>query len=728
MSKIKVVSLDGYKGSTCEYELGGPTILCGLNGTGKSSCLEGVTYALTGRVPGGQKLDTVAAYFPARGGTVRVEDSDGRWIHRGVVRDGTKISEILQTSDEPLTNDAVNLSAWQVSEVVIDIQEFVGLSPEKRREFVLRLCGGGATPAALSDMLALEYARQIGGVAATANLLSDPPADMPDAVANLILAWSRRGGIRENLLSYLGAAGAGKSLSEIFLQLTSAAKEGMLGSRRAAQDAAAAIAELEVEAKGARASASDIDGLRQTVEVLREELSQRKAAAAQIREAHERVEAAEIEVAAAIKAKAQAADMLAAVKDPGPRPERPEPSNSESAIREQLKAIYEEIYTKETAIKGVDAVRVRADFARRQFESAQERHRQANETSKHGKLLLLMEAVPDEAHVDVPPLRAAVKDLCASWVIEVGRLEAAAEKADAERRKVERELSGLEPLVVIANEELAILRAKRMDLDTELLKATAGAKKAEQHYATIRTKWEADSLAFTTGRSRHEYTIIRETNARSALKVALYRHEHVQDPTATAEAIEAIAVGLAGAEREYEQANAAAGAVLAYSNAVTRAERGRVDERAWKAADAAIKVLRERVVAQSTGGLEASINDVLAAAGRSERVYLRLENERSKPIFELGWRLAGQETSLIALSTGESVIFLAALSIALTLRCQGRRLLLVEADPLDTANLSALLAALLPQKDKLEAIIVATAAVGWTAPAGWCVKYLGGAK
>jgi hypothetical protein len=190
--------------------------------------------------------------------------------------------------------------------------------------------------------------------------------------------------------------------------------------------------------------------------------------------------------------------------------------------------------------------------------------------------------------------------------------------------------------------------------------------------------------------------------------------------------METIEARLYQAEAEAQAAEEAAGAVRAYEEAGERATKAQVDEAAWKAAGQAIGVLREKVIGDSTGGLIEDLSAVLRAAGRPEVPYLELETDRGRPAFDLGWIRGEARTSIAALSSGEAVLFLSALSIALTRRSPGRRLLLVEADPLDVGNLEALLRALSPQAAGLEALLVATAAGGWTAPEGWRVVKLNG--
>jgi hypothetical protein len=99
---------------------------------------------------------------------------------------------------------------------------------------------------------------------------------------------------------------------------------------------------------------------------------------------------------------------------------------------------------------------------------------------------------------------------------------------------------------------------------------------------------------------------------------------------------------------------------------------------------------------------------LLAAAGRSERVYLELENERGKPVFDLGWVSGDSRRSLSALSGGEAVLFCAALAVTIAKRSTGRKVLLIEADPLDEDNLGFLLWALSAMDVELDACLIAT--------------------
>jgi len=146
-----------------------------------------------------------------------------------------------------------------------------------------------------------------------------------------------------------------------------------------------------------------------------------------------------------------------------------------------------------------------------------------------------------------------------------------------------------------------------------------------------------------------------------------------------------------------------------------------VTETAWKMTEKAIDFVRESHIDSATQKLIDDMNKVLEKTGRKERAYLTLENKRGKPIFELGWKGGTPKTprSVNAISKGEGTLFCAALSIAITLRASGLKLLLIEADTLDTDNLGLLVKALKDWEEELDTIIVATSThlpstvVGW---------------
>lgn len=730
MDKISKVTLHGFKGISTTYQLSPATLLSGVNGSGKSACLQAIVFALTGITPDGKALDRVAQYFPLRGGWVQVEDSAGRWIKRILGRDiaKSKCWVDLETSDDEDEAEEPNLKNWQVSEVVLDVAEFLGLSPEKRREFVLRLCGGGKeAPKDIFAALELEYAREIAGPAATPRCLI-AGGDVPPEVTALAHAWMKPRGLSEVLRSYLGNAANAKSLSENCLKLGEVAKENKLGSRKAALDASAALRELEAELKGAQAAAVDLAGRKAAVEAAREEMSTYRGRAERREEAKHRQHAAIQGLDAAQRNLDLDRASAAAHSTAGERPAAPGAHPARENIQAELLECRE--------LAGRIGADIRTSTAAQdQIKLAKEETTRAGEALADcrawlmAKISGLIDEIPDEADPGIPALREAIWDLAAGWRAELGKLEDQAKRA---RERLDNsckladgtnlDTKGLTKALEQAKaEEHELLKAQlRFD-------ALQGARAAD--FKANLARWEQADRAHRDARARLEASERALPAAQKQLEEAEKRLAAIE--TVNGEAfpkMEEIESRLYKAQEAAETAEKAAGAVQAYESASARAEAARVDEKAWSHAEKAVQALRERQVGAATGGLIADLQAILKAAGREETVYLELENDRGRPIFELGWVRDGKRTALPALSSGEAVIFCAALSIALTLRAPGRRLLLVEADPLDTTNLEALLQALAPQADSLEALVVATAAEGWTSPPAWKVVRLNGAK
>jgi len=724
MDRIASVHLIGFKGLDRDYVLDGPTILSGPNGRGKSACLEGLRYAMTGAVPGGRKLDAVAALFPPRGGSVRVVDSAGRWIERGIVRDAAKakVSEILATSDDKEGEDP-DLSAWAVSEVVLDIQAFLALSAEKRREFVLRLCGGGTAPEDLGGQLEAEYVRTIAGPGATPESVFDS-RDLPPEVDSLAGAWIRPRGLREVLASLLGAAATGKSLSELFLRLTETAKGRRLGARAAALEATAAIKELEVEAQGARAAAAEIDEKRKAYEKAQEEFSAYRARAARRDEARQRRDAATKAHDAALAALDGAQKLAAIAAPPG---ERPVPPAGDPRREETLAEIGSNLGQQQAIRKTQREYERLIEIEERtgnQITEAEEAFH-SHEQLPLRRVTLLLEEIPDEADPSIPELRAAVREVTKGFNAETVALERRAEEAAEAHGKAWEEARGAKDGLREAIVKLEELTRAEAEARRRLADLEAGTSADDAGHRRRLAAWETADKTYRAAGERLRGAQATMDRARADLTDAAKRVEAVEQVNAEAfSGLDALEMKVIQARDALQTAEAAAGAVKAYSAAVKRAEQNQVDKRAWKAAEAAIRRLRERVVGESTSGLVGEINAVLRAAGREETAYLELESDRGKPAFEWGWTCGEARVSLSALSSGQAVLFLAALSIALTRRSAVRKVLLVEADPLDTKNFEALLGALSPQAAGLEACVLATATNGWSAPTGWKVERL----
>jgi len=709
MNPIRIVSLLGFKGLDRQYSIEGPTLLRGPNGAGKSACLEGIVYALSGRVPSGKKLEVVAGYLPVlNGGLAGVElsDSAGAKIFRGITQDRKgKLSETIDCSD---------LSAWESSEVVLDVREFLSRSPEKRREFVLALVGGGEAGPNLIATIEAHYAKEIAGQAATAASLRQPQ-DLGDAGV-LAAAWTAPRGLREVIEATLAGA-RGKSLSEACSALMEAAKQGKLIARKRAQDAEAAADEAATKIRGKDGAGVEAENVKLGIESVEELLADARLVIALHQERRAALQAAIDRLDSATRAREEAKQDLAQIRQPGYKPmepERPDPKEHEKKIKE-LDVEYRRIQKLEEEAANLVSDRDNAAKGFARSRASLEEH------SKVPISILVKEMalVPDHAHSNVPALRAAVAEVSAGWKMGL-------EAREGVFLKYERDCADAEALYsdfCDENGSLEQIKGLKEKISENAKKAGDEHRAVEDAYMAefkayqeTRNKWEKQEDAHAKAAMRHISADAAVGEAKRGCEEAKKAVDETPAPDYDIATLEARAASLRG---EYETLHAAAQAVARHAELESQAENLRDVEEAWKAAEKAIAAVRETQIGSSTEGLLVDLADILKRAGREESPYLTLENARGVPIFEMGWVAENKKVPLGSLSSGEAVLFAAALSVAITRRSQGRKVLLVEADPLDTTNIEALLGALLRVGGELDALLVATASEGFVVPAGW---------
>lgn len=676
MSRITQVVLDGFKGQSTSYELGERTILAGPNGLGKSAVLEGVVFALSGAVPSGRSPDEVAKYFGDQGGAVTLIDDDGRWIERRITRDwrrgSGKVSEEVTTSDtkegEPAESD---LEAWQAAPDILDLREFLGLSPQKRREHLLALCGRGGE-ADLQSILACvadAYARELAGpMARGANM--GQVDDFPAEVQPLVEEW---GAPRRGILSRLGVQAA-RNLDDataLWSELVRWCGEEKSASRRAKDEAVAASAELELAARDAEPraqlghqSAIDVAAAEERMARARE----RQGATKALREARGRLEAELRRL------------------PPAPATSREFAPEDGERLSRDLEAMRDAQIRRRNAEASLRLARGAIEEFERYVREARERLGRLDDTSA-GRAVCLMAQIPDTAHPQIPELRAAIEEIAAGWRSEIAECQnvlqlrtASLEKKQAEAAKIRDELQALPifPPEEIPRAEEALAEFGRWRVHETRRKLQAQHADLTAHIAEI---------GEDPGR---EYAEAEQ---------ALYE-----------------------AQRAQKAAQEAAGRLQALAEARDRAKAQEVRHEAYKRLERALKAAREVYVQQTVSPVLDDLNAVLEEAGRTERAYLDLENARGTPIFDIGWTRGGTRIPIQALSGGEAVIFAVALSLTLARGAPGRKVLLVEGDPMDNMNLAALVAAL-ERLDVswLDACLVATArplpesfSRGWT--------------
>jgi hypothetical protein len=721
MDRIVRVNLYGFKGITAEYRLDLATALEGIMGAGKSACMEAVRYALSGEVPTGKKDDFVADYFPPDGGHVVVTDSGGRWIKRGIKvdrRKRKKISRILETSDTAEGAREPDLSAWRHRAVTIDIAKFVGLTPEKRRQFILSLCGSTERAgASLIDQVALQFARDIGGKAATVELLAMDGAEGADRGfdewdISRLLAWSDESGILETLQAELVGE---QTISEAAGKLLDRASKDQHYHRKAALEARAACTELEAAAAAAAPIADQLEALKPRLGTARSLHTAEVEAAARISAADQAISQAGASLETARGVLVATEKRVGGLPELGREPAAPPQSAPKKAA--DFAAASNRVGELDKLIASFEDLKGRAAVARQGVAEA-EKNLANHRAADTGRLVAAWEALcaipgtPDY-HEEYQEMDRAVELISAVWRAGLANYESDIQGTKAESTRLDEEIAASEAPERAARDERKTFLQERERLGAEVSRSEAEYKAKAEEYRTKKAAWKARKSTREEAARALEKARGEVEASEAALEAARTTRSHqgteTPDPDGTEKQVSEI-------EAKLEEAQTAAGAVQAYGEAVGKARKGEVLEAAWGVALGAIRIARETLIAEATDPIVEDMNQLMPPDCRA---FLSLEDERGAPAFSVGMVLEGSRVDVGPLSDGWSTIFLSALSVAICRRSSGRKVLFVEGDHLDEGGLRQAMELLAPCASELDSLILATsrkipAVSGWT--------------
>ena len=687
-ARLVSLELAGFKGQRQTHELPPRLILSGPNGAGKSAVLDALRLALCGLISGPQ-VEKLARLVGPRGGTVKVTDADGDWLERGAEIDaeaGT-VREILQVAGAKGAQAAHRKAAtdrWEASELLLDSAALAALSPEARREELLRLCGSAErlTDQQLVELAGAGFARQLAGPGATWESIQAPGV-LPAGLQLVLGAWMGQAGPGDQL------AGLWRSMDRGALEALSAGID-LLGDLRrkyagAAKESAAAAQEL---ARG-QAEAPEADRARKAAEdelrELRRTAQERELVRTRLAEKARTVERLERDLAGL-------RDKLAAL---------PAVSKVQAApSREQINA--------------AEDARTAAGQAHDQAMDLYQQHLEAQKVLKDDAAFLAelrarpekllvdgLSALPKGLHPDLPRLIGLALAMSAETDGRLAHLEAALARVKAAFDKLpvmpsKSDLERLEDAADVAREARDRMRKLASDAEDQRLRSG-----------------EPDRLRTQISGLESELSIQSAQRAVVTVSAGTYRADLDQ------------AIHLQ--EQAVAELQRIAGARGAYESALSRARAARASEEAAKLGEAALRAERQALTEGAVAPLMEAAGAMLRAAGRSETPAVQLLTPKGRPTCDLGWiapedpRLRHVET----LSGGEAVLFGAALLAALAMRLPGRRVLMIEADACDNRNLDALFRGLaaVPVED-VPNIIIATSRPVLEAE-GWDVSMFG---
>lgn len=160
--RISEIEYTGVKGVTARLEPAHCNLFTGPNGSGKTARLLGPSIAVLGGTPLGDTPQATMLLAGHDGCAVRVKLDDGfEWTRAFEKNRKSKaVSEKLSVNGN---GGALREAKEELAEKVgcfapmFDLQRFLALSPEKRREFILTLCGHGQESASFREKLIDEY-------------------------------------------------------------------------------------------------------------------------------------------------------------------------------------------------------------------------------------------------------------------------------------------------------------------------------------------------------------------------------------------------------------------------------------------------------------------------------------------------------------------------------------------------------------------------------------------
>jgi hypothetical protein len=728
-TRIKTIRIRGFKGFTRDYELDGPTLISGPNEAGKSAGIEGALYCLGGKSPDGSlALEGVAEFFPPDGGNVKLIDESGAWIVRGFKK---KKGKSGKREGDFKTSPG---SDWATSPHVLDVKSLsVSGSAEERRRGLMSLAAEGKTPkpADLLKEIETAFVKHVGGPGSELSIFRNLD-ELPDALHDTLYAWKKPKGVREVVESVITKSGV-DDVGPLFATLSEECRVSKNAARKAAQEAEASLETMAQAIEPHRAKANSANVKEQRKAQRKSDHETALAHNARRSEAFRAVEDATETVEKREGILEEVCSTFDKMDDPGPEPEEYEVPKEDI---EQLEAFDVTIGREDDLLSGIEdlaSLKEEAGKAGKKHLLAR-RAVESESLTAHAQLKNALDQIAGrEIHMsteDKPffhDLLQAAGDVVEEWRTQTDLMDRLCEEANKEEedaiRKVGEKVLGMgfcaEDVHRFDEIERDARERHRIAADgrTDLMESHKSAKEVRD---ARRRDWINASNTYQNAKAEIE----RAEKSLAEAKEDLAKKEERFYGFAGEIDADAISTEVDQLEEECKDATASKGVLDEYERMGELAFSKRTEEGAWKAAEEAVKRAREKHVDRALKPMLAEINAFLKAAGRPEEAFCDLVGEGKKQVFRIGWiKTSGEAVPAQALSAAATAIFMAALSVAVTRRSKGRRVLMVEADPLRDENRDGLLRALSHFSPGFDALIVATSRPVSEVP-GWKVIHL----
>lgn len=773
---IRSIALVGLKVPAADVGLGPCNLLIGPVGSGKSAILDGIQFAALGCVPRvGRSEAATAALMNGDRIDVRVALDGDRAFRRSLDRNGRKLQGGADTTWLPaqttLTGHADAIRAlFGLSDIEaaenLDVVRLLSVSAAELGKKIEALLASGERSAGevLARVRALWDARLDAGrelvdglrkplspgiLAARRETDEDLEAQVKGNEGNLVKAieWAK--------VAKLGAADQARRCI---------AARAEIEARRIALKAPA---EGRAQLEAARAQAKErITTLRTRLDLFLRVEEERATSAEQAQRAASAAAAASTALQTATQAALRAEALRAEADAIGDPPEIAAPLPSSPAaeamdVAERLDREADELLAKIDALTHAMPAAVHVAVEESALTLAEERLRAA-EASPWSRVQALVAEVGLAIDALVRAMAAAALETGSqeAWTAPLDELRALAADHGGDVVRLAAAVRDATDALAKARRAAAQVDAARASTSADIValtNAAQGRRKAAQEARRVAQRVADDENAaagqkYRDDRAARNNAVVQNEQRRRALRTQAAQLEAAKlaaeaagaeatrrltaaesrlagltdavplDPQATEAEIATIGKALVDLEpliaacRDADALSDELGRLLrVIENATARRD-------VYAACEWAIQKLRDDDVVSRSSGLEAKIERFLAAAGRSEKPFIR--NARAG--VEIGWRSAGGEDVLVqAMSGGQAALFRAALGYALLVtRAPAIRILAIElAEACDGETEQAILRACHAVCDEVQ--VLAATCVPITVPEGCQVLRFG---
>lgn len=745
--QLKCLTLKNFKGVNATMIVDKLNLLVGPNGSGKTARLLAQTWAITGQTPLGGRPEDTAKLCGTEGCSVNlVTDEDFAWMRRLSIDHRTKkLSTIVTILGEDRVgvteSDAKVRQAVGDYAPMFDLNKFLDLSAEGKRQEVLRLCAQGAatpTDSSLADRIQTEWLKQELGEGSVRVVFGQQ--GMRDGLQRLLrdVGEARQHALKaamDAIIESTGTAEGGLNAIAAGLDaakaMMNAAKRQRDESHQAARRLSEQKAQVEVPAEVVEELTGKRDGLldRRT-EIVAQIANQRGRESARaslsdsLKDADRKTEAGRKRLAAA-----KCAELV-----PLCEAEELETAAAQIDVQE---------YNVQLAMERAAAARSQKFRADEQVRDAERELDQA----EHERAMIAQRLCEAK---ESPWQRA----LALAVVLNEGRVQIVGwqklyalivENAkNAPIKELEEQFNAKIKGEVELQEAVAKLKQAAVDAEsrewaneeeatkTRLLERTAQENRGRR--AELLAKAKTIREAFT----RREEVIAEVSQTIQDLqdeRVSVERRLNELDAEGGHLSLDDLEEQHTALEREIVDLNSKIKQKQQYqtleaelTRCIASAEREATMYQVCKGVCEAIRTVRETMMREIVTPLIQRMNKCLGRMGvPASGAYCDLLNPRGRAIFELGWIVDGErKVPLEAMSGGESVLFSVCLLLALIeLADPPLKLLLIEAGALDHERLNGLLTAIESVQDRFSNAFVTTHTLSAFDRADWNVIALG---